>query len=284
MVRITELISGSNDYKRYSKNYGIHTTVKKKDLLDYLLLETKDARLSFYRKNKDNPLLLLDAINFHNGPVCGGISSGYFQFGDDGKGQEIPHYAVPRINAKSLNKLYTNNNTLCLSSNSYYSYMGNDGKEYACVFYYNVIHRAFSESILNDDFNTIPPQCRVNMSKALSVLTSLTDTTLNGDIRHLRPSNKEYKEYLSNFGIKPGEFKIVIDGKPHIYYMGEDGSIHTQKDSLSLIRRYNKAMWLNNPNYSVGDEIMVFGKKYKIDESGHVHIPEEGFWYSEKCD
>ncbi|MDE7308304.1 MAG: hypothetical protein K2N61_06500 [Lachnospiraceae bacterium] len=282
MVRVTELISGGYDYKRYNKNYSTHSTVKKKDLLDYLLLETKNARLSFYRQNKDNPLLLLDAINFHIGVVDGG--EGYFRFGEDGNGQIIPQYAIPRIDTKSLEKLHTDNNILCLSSNSYYSYTGKDGKEYACAFYNNKIHRAFSESILNDDANTVSVGCNRDMAKTLSVLTTLTDTTANGDIRHLRPSQKEYKEYLSNLGIKPGEFTIIVDGKSKVYYMGEDGSIRTQKNALELVRRYNKAIWLNNPKYSIGDEITVFGKKYKIDEDGHIHVPEEGFWHNEKCD
>lgn len=58
----------------------------------------------------------------------------------------------------------------------------------------------------------------------------------------------------------------------------ENGKVITEKVALELVDRYNRMNFLKN--HSVGDEVTVFGRKYKIDEDGHIHVPTEDFWVS----
>lgn len=58
----------------------------------------------------------------------------------------------------------------------------------------------------------------------------------------------------------------------------ENGKVITEKVALELVDRYNRMNFLKN--HSVGDEVTVFGRKYKIDEDGHIHVQTEDFWVS----
>lgn len=254
----------------------LHSAGGKKDsLTDYLTL-SGDNRYSFYKLNENNPIELMNAINFFHGPVSAG-SDGYFTFGNDGQGQRIPINAIPRINADTLPSLHATNNRLCLTSNSYYAYKGIDGKNYVCAFNGTTIQRAFTEAVLGNDGENVTTECRVDTQRTMWVLTDLVRGTVGGQILE----RETVKAQLASVGIKPGKFTIAIDGEEKTYYLGENGRIYTEESALREVEMYNNNNWLNNR--SVGDMIMVFGREYPIGEDGHIHVPTEDFWLNEKC-
>lgn len=236
-------------------------------------------RFSFYLANSQSPQTLLDSINFYKGPISGGGTDGLFQFGNDGYGQCIPVSAIDRINTSSLQKLRATHNELVLTSNSYYSYSGSDGKSYAWAFNGETIQRAFSEFILNNDKDNISTRVNQESVKTSCLISSLA----TGKGIGYELSRGEIKEYLGSVGIKPGEFKMSVDGKSRTYYLGEDGSVRSEKEVQDLINVCNEQTWFTRGR-QVGDTVTVFGKDYTIDETGHIHVPKENFWENEQCD
>lgn len=282
VVNTINTINNTNT-KSVKSNY-LFDTIKTGDTLEenlLLYMGISKERLSFYESNKRNANKLLDAINFYSGAVSADDNTtvnGFFSFGSDGHGQVIPMSSVPRINSDALDKLYAAGNTLSLSSNTYYSYKATDGNSYACAFNGRVISRAFSEAILGDDRNNVSATCRGNTTTTMSIVSSLARGSI-GDLHMLKRSS--VKEKLGNVGIEPGEFKLAVDGETKTYYLGENGEVYTQKRAQEIVEMYNSNTWLKNRN--VGDKIMVFGKEYAIDETGHINVLTEGFWENEKC-
>ncbi len=242
-----------------------------------VIFEMSSERLSFYKENYKDARALMDTINFAK-CVVGACSDGYFHFGNDGMGQIIPKSAIPRINVASLEKIGAKNGVLNLTSNTYYAYKAIDGKSYALAFNGNNLKRAFTESVLGDDMNNVATECRGNTVTTTHVISALARGTI-GDLFFI--NKKDIRKSLENVGIKPGEFSIVVDGKERKYYLGESGRVRTEADVKERIKVWNERMWLDP--WEVWDKVTLFGKEYEIDETGHIHIQEDDFWYGEEC-
>ena len=258
--------------------YILHETKQKKKGFFDSLIGIDSERLSFYHENKENPRVLLDAINFFDG-ICGFDTARNFYFGDDGHGQIIPASAVPRIKTEVLPKLGAEGNKLCLSSKSYVSYTSKDGTTYACAFTGKSLSIAFTEDMLRSDRGNGATKDYKEMFTTTSVISGLIRESINGLYMF---SGETVKDALANVGIKPGKFSISVDGEEKTYYLSEDGTVRTEKATLALVDRYNRFTYLHN--HSVGDEVTVFGRKYKIGEDGHIHVPTENFWASGEFD
>ncbi len=244
-------------------------TDKKQNLFDSLV-GIDSARLSFYRENKKDSRMLLDTINFFEG-VAGYNGDGYFHLGDE-HGQVIPGEAIPRIKTESLTELKATGNKLCLSSKSYVRYTSKGGTVYPCAFSGRSLGLAFTESMLGNYKRDADYK---EMFRTMAIIGDLIRHGINGlyDV-----PRKDVKNAFANVGIKPGKFTISVDGEDRVYYMAEDGRVRTEKQALALVERYNRLTYLHN--HAVGDEVTVFGRKYKIDETGHIHVPTEDFWES----
>lgn len=251
-------------------------TERKQPLFDSLV-GIDSARLSFYRENKKDARTLLDTINFFEG-VSGYNGNGYFHLGDE-HGQIIPGEAIPRIKTESLPELKAAGNKLCLSSKTYLAYTSKGGTSYPCAFSGRGLGLAFTESMLGDYRNKGGFNDYKEMVNTTAIIGSLIRDGVNG--LHM-VSRKKVKDALANVGIKPGKFTISVDGKDRVYYLAEDGKVRSEKQALELVDRYNRFTYLHN--HSVGDEVTVFGRKYKIDETGHIHVPTEDFWDSGEID
>lgn len=250
-------------------------TERKQPLFDSLVGIDR-ARLSFYRENKKDTRTLLDTINFFEGGSNYG--NGYFALGE-GHAQVIPGEAIPRIKTESLPELKAAGNKLCLSSKTYLAYTSKGGTSYPCAFSGRGLGLAFTESMLGDYRNKGGFNDYKEMVNTTAIIGSLIRDGVNG--LHM-VSRKKVKDALANVGIKPGKFMISVDGKDRVYYLAEDGKVRSEKQALELVDRYNRFTYLHN--HSVGDEVTVFGRKYKIDETGHIHVPTEDFWDSGEID
>lgn len=250
-------------------------TERKQPLFDSLVGIDR-ARLSFYRENKKDTRTLLDTINFFEGGSNYG--NGYFALGE-GHAQVIPGEAIPRIKTESLPELKAAGNKLCLSSKTYLAYTSKGGTSYPCAFSGWGLGLAFTESMLGDYRNKGGFNDYKEMVNTTAIIGSLIRDGVNG--LHM-VSRKKVKDALANVGIKPGKFTISVDGKDRVYYLAEDGKVRSEKQALELVDRYNRFTYLHN--HSVGDEVTVFGRKYKIDETGHIHVPTEDFWDSGEID
>lgn len=276
MIRVSDRNPVLSIPERSTKTSQVlHNT--KRNLIDYLEISPSN-RLSFYQANQANSKLLMDSINFSHAIVSAdGDANGYFTIGKGG--QKIPKSAIPRINTGELAPLYADGNHLCLNSNTYYAYKGNDGRSYACAFNGRVIHRAFTEAILGNDKDHVAVECRSETTLTMMFLSKLT----KGETASLQlADNRKYvKQALGNVGIQPGQFSVAIDGERKTYYLGENGKLFTEKDVWKTIEMYNTNTWFRG--HSVGDTLTVFGKAYTIGEDGHIHVPTEDFWVNETC-
>lgn len=248
------------------------TKQEKKGLVDSLVGIDRE-RLSFYHANKDNPRALLDAINFFEG-LHGTDNNGDFWLGE-GYEQIIPRSAIPRIKTESLPELKATNNKLCLSSKSYVSYTSKGGVAFACAVGKQDLGLAHTESMFWLESGRGATKDYKEMFSTASVIGGLIRDSING--LYWTPK-ADVRQALANVGIKPGKFSISVDGEERTYYLYENGKVITEKVALNLVDRYNRMNFLKG--HSVGDEVTVFGRKYKIDEDGHIHVPTENFWVS----
>lgn len=248
------------------------TKQEKKGPVDSLVGIDRE-RFSFYLENRNNPRALLDAINFFEG-LHGTDNNGDFWLGE-GYEQIIPKSAIPRIKTEALPELKATNNKLCLSSRSYVSYTSKGGVAFACAVGKQNLMLASTESAFWFESRRRATKDYKEMFKTTLVIGNLIADSTNG--LYWTPK-ADVRQALANVGIKPGKFSISIDGEERTYYLYEDGRVDTEKVALDLVDRYNRMNFLKG--HSVGDEVTVFGRKYKIDEDGHIHVPTENFWVS----
>ncbi|MBE1555987.1 hypothetical protein [Sporosarcina limicola] len=79
---------------------------------------------------------------------------------------------------------------------------------------------------------------------------------------------------LKSVGIEPGWFTIKGGAKPNTFYLTETGIVHPKYDMEASRRALNKEN-LFEIGYTAGEIITVDGKDFTVDETGHVHIPDD---------
>ena len=146
---------------------------------------------------------------------------------------------------------------------------------FACAVGKQNLRLAYTESVFWFESGRGATKDYKEMFSTMSIIGGLIRHSING--LHGTPK-ADVRQALANVGIKPGKFSISVDGEERTYFLYEDGRVDTEKVALDLVDRYNRMNFLKG--HSVGDEVTVFGRKYKIDEDGHIHVPTENFWVS----
>lgn len=233
---------------------------------------TSANQLTFYLENYNNPQGILDAINFGKGVSCGYNPDfkdfGVMNFEYDGSKQIVPIYAIPKMNANSLQEIRAIDNTLKLESKSYYSFTASNGRAYPWAVNEGHVGWARTESLLSfpDGGMQISAACRQEMCQVKGILSELA----RGESLSIY-DNANILKTCEKIGIHPGFFSIDAGAGKHNYYLNESGKVFNLDEK---IERLNKTNWIER-GYSEGDKFCVFGNEYFIDASGYIQITED---------
>jgi hypothetical protein len=177
------------------------------------------------------------------------------------------------INGKNIGPLIANNNMLNLNKGSYYKLKINSGTTAIFTVSDNGnIHMPFSELGLDSNL-TLAQSDYGEISKTSRLLSSLAQDGSAFLVRTGGYSNTEIKDILNNVGIKPGWFQINSDGKSNKFYMLDNGLIYPEYQVEAERRGFNERNWFKD-GYTRNSAFIVEGKEYKLDENGHLNIPE----------
>ena len=88
-------------------------------------------------------------------------------------------------------------------------------------------------------------------------------------------NNSETKELLTKLGIKCGGYFEVTNGSTtNKFYVGEDGFLNGEYQVNAQRNAFNSKNWFKD-GYTQDSTFVVDGNEYKLDETGHLHIPDD---------
>lgn len=110
------------------------------------------------------------------------------------------------------------------------------------------------------------------VNKLCRFLSSLIKDSYGFDA-NVNNSNSEIKEMLTSVGIKPGWFEITNGSTTNKFYLGEDGLLNSEFEVTGQRDAFNMKNWFKD-GYTQDSTFIIDGNEYKLDETGHLHIPE----------
>lgn len=88
-------------------------------------------------------------------------------------------------------------------------------------------------------------------------------------------SNDETKELLTKLGIKcGGYFEITNGSTTNKFYVREDGFLNGEYQINAQRDAFNSKNWFKD-GYTQDSTFIIDGNEYKLDETGHLHIPND---------
>jgi len=133
------------------------------------------------------------------------------------------------------------------------------------------IYMPFSELGLGAEFSLAPSDYK-EIDKVEKFFTYLSSDITAYCVR-TNYSNSETKDLLASVGIKPGWFEIKNGTKSNKFYMLHDGTIYP-KYQVDAQRDYFNVKNFFKDGYTKDSVFKIDGKEYKLDDAGHLNIPE----------
>lgn len=207
-------------------------------------------------------------LDFATGVVSFNYQTNMYTLED---GTQIPLSGIKKVDSSMANTLQAEDNTLALTTNTYYNYTDLDGNDYIFSLTKAGISLADSELALGD-YTEDEGQIAVKTGLFLSCLMKGDYTACLDNVFF---TDSEKKEILNNLGIKTGKFTITLDGKTSAtFYLDEDGTIFSEQQIASK-RNFYANENLYDYGYTAEDTFMIDGQEFHIDENGHINIPDD---------
>ncbi|UZQ48603.1 hypothetical protein [Clostridium kluyveri] len=181
--------------------------------------------------------------------------------------------SLKEIQGSDIKQLTASNNILELSEGSFYKLKTNSGT----LAIYTVdnsgnIYMPYSQLGLDDNL-TLPSSDYGEISKTSRLLSSLAKDKTAFLVRTGGYSDTEIKEILNNVGITPRWFEIKSGSQSNKFYLLDNGLIYPEYQVEAERRGFNQSNWFEY-GYTKDSVFIVEGKEYKLDENGHLNIPE----------
>lgn len=177
---------------------------------------------------------------------------------------------ITKVNNQEIKQLTANNNVLDFKTGSYYKTQTSSGLT-AIFTGGNSVYMPYSDLNLGTDFALAPSDYK-EIEKAEKLFTYLgSDKT--GFCARTSYSNTEIKNMLGSVGIKPGFFEVKNDTKANKFYMLDDGTIYPEYQVEAHRQGFNQTNWFKD-GYTKNSSFLIDGKEYKLDDNGHLNIPE----------
>ncbi|WP_163195770.1 hypothetical protein [Clostridium thermarum] len=177
------------------------------------------------------------------------------------------------LKGKNAEQFVAKNNVLDLRKGSYYKLQTSaNTTAILTVGDKGNVYMPFSELGLDDNF-TLPPSDYGEINKLTRLITCLAEDGSAFEVRTGGFGNAEIKDMLDKVGIKPGWFEVKSGSKSNKFYLVDNGLIYPQYQVEAERRAFNGLNWFNE-GYTRDSVFTIEGKDYKLDENGHLNIPE----------
>jgi hypothetical protein len=179
---------------------------------------------------------------------------------------------ITRVKDQEVKPLIANKNVLYFDEGSYYKVQTRagiavvltSGVEGTGYMPYDVMNFHKDLSISPSDYKEIE-----GVEKLLAYL--LRDKT--GYFVRTSYRKTEIKAMLGSVGIKPGWFQIKNDGKSNKFYMLDNGGIYSEYQIEAHRAALNTINYFKE-GYTKDSVFIIDGREYKLDDNGHLHVPE----------
>ncbi|AJA46870.1 hypothetical protein CPAST_c07700 [Clostridium pasteurianum DSM 525 = ATCC 6013] len=180
--------------------------------------------------------------------------------------------SITKVKEQDVKPLIADNNVLDFVEGDYYKVQTGSG--ITAILTSGVdgtVYMPYDKLNLGEDFSLAPSDYR-EIGKVEKLFTYLS-TDKTGYCAYSNYSKTEIKQMLGNVGIKPGWFEIKNDGKSNKFYMLDNGIIYPEYQVEDQRGGFNQRNWFKD-GYTENSSFIVDGKEYKLDENGHLNIPE----------
>ncbi|MFL0198244.1 hypothetical protein ACJDU8_22165 [Clostridium sp. WILCCON 0269] len=181
--------------------------------------------------------------------------------------------SITEIQGKNVEQFTANNNVLNLNEGSFYKLQTSSGTTAIFTVGDNGnVYMPYSQLGLDENL-TLAPSDYGEISKTSRLLSSLAQDKTAFLVRTGGYSNTEIKEILNSVGIKPGWFEIKNGSQTNKFYLLDNGLIYPEYQVEAERRAFSQSNWFED-GYTSNSVFIVDGKEYKLDENGHLNIPE----------
>lgn len=179
--------------------------------------------------------------------------------------------SVKSVDGQPITELTAVNNTLTIDKGSYYRFQTKEGRTVILTSdNQGSVYMPYDELNLADDAFT--PSQYGEIERVEKFFTYL-GSDMSGYCVRINYSKAETKEMLARAGIEPGWFEVKSGPKTNKFYMLDDGTIFPEYQVKAELGAFNTRNWFND-GYTKDSIFIIDGKEYKLDDNGHVHIPE----------
>ncbi|MBU3217753.1 hypothetical protein LL033_24380 (plasmid) [Clostridium estertheticum] len=180
--------------------------------------------------------------------------------------------SITKVNGQDVTKLTASNNVLDFKQGSYYKVQTSSGLT-AILTAGNGggVHMPTTEFNLGENFSLAPSDWK-DLDKTEKLFTYL-GRDKSGYCAYSNYSNTEIKDMLGSVGIKPGFFEIKSDTTSNKFYMLDDGTIYPQYQVDGIRGALNLTNYFKE-GYTKDSVFTIDGKDFKLDDSGHLNVPE----------
>lgn len=179
--------------------------------------------------------------------------------------------SITAISGHPVEQLAAVNNTLMFNQGCFYKYQNKEGKTVILTTdNKGNVYMPYDELNLANDFFT--PAEYGDIEKVEKFFTYLSSDMSAYCVR-INYTKAETKDMLATVGIKPGWFEIKNGPKSNKYYMLDDGTIYPEYQVEATRLGFNMCNFFDE-GYTKESIFIVDGQEYKLDDTGHLHIPE----------
>lgn len=179
--------------------------------------------------------------------------------------------SIKSVDGQPVTELTAVNNTLTIDKGSYYRFQTKEGRTVILTSdNQGSVYMPYDELNLADDAFT--PSQYGEIDRVEKFFTYL-GSDMSGYCVRINYSKAETKDMLAKVGIEPGWFEVKSGPKTNKFYMLDDGTIYPEYDVEATRGAFNTRNWFNE-GYTKDSLFIIDGKEYKLDDNGHVHIPE----------
>lgn len=257
--RILDILMPSGDQK------GV-----KKSRMD--LFERTGQSESIYSLYSRQGLLVQDGVSLSVDDI-GALNWADYVRGFNGcfemQGKLYPLHLLPKIPEDMMQPIRAVDNCITLKRGEYYKFTASDGSAWALtVNQYGSINLSRTET----EYATLHGSGEVcseasKYSFMLSRFISCSKEYCAYDI-----TKEEITQLLEELGIEKGFFTVNIGSESRTYLYSNDGRVHTKFEYDGRYYSYTDSN-VRLDYYDVGDEWVIAGKTYTLNEEGHLEIP-----------
>ena len=178
--------------------------------------------------------------------------------------------SITEVNNQEVIPLTATNNVLDFKTGAYYKTQTSSGLT-AILTGGNSVTMPYSELNLGDDFSLAPSDSK-EIDKVEKLFTYLGND-MSGYCAYSSYSNTDIKDMLGSVGIKPGFFEIKNDTKSNEFYMTDNGTLYPKYD-VDATRQALNTIDFSKEGYTKDSVFTIDGKDYKLDDNGHLDVPE----------